>query len=375
MSAFFNSFLMLFAEMAPYLLLGFLLAGVLHVWVPKSLYIDKISKPNFKSVLWSALFGVPLPICSCGVIPTAIALRQEGASKGASVSFLISTPATGVDSVLATYSLMGFPFAIVRPFAALITALIGGVLTNFATRSELNNKLSIPDFTTSDSPSCCSQDEEDIYFSESEIPHNFRTKFLLMCRYGFVDMVANVSKWLLIGLVFGALISAFVPNDFFLGLREYPFLSMLLVLVLAMPMYTCATGSIPLALALVAKGMTPGAALVLLMAGPATSFASMFVIGKAFGKRTLATYLLGIASGALFFGWLIDTFFMDTFLSAMAPSAEVFGSGHHFSLLAYVASGLLALLMAYSFIPKRAKKCEIEQNEEKEMSCCHCKKD
>lgn len=384
MSAFFNSFLMLFAEMAPYLLLGFLLAGVLHVWVPKSLYIDKISKSNFKSVLWAALFGVPLPICSCGVIPTAIALRQEGASKGASVSFLISTPATGVDSVLATYSLMGFPFAILRPFAALITALIGGVLTNFATRSELNSKISVPDLTESSSPSCCSGDsaavdgEEDIYFSESEIPNNFRTKFLLMCRYGFVDMVANVSKWLLVGLVFGALISAFVPNDFFLGLREYPFLSMLLVLVLAMPMYTCATGSIPLALALVAKGMTPGAALVLLMAGPATSFASMFVIGKAFGKRTLATYLLGIASGALFFGWLIDTFFMDTFLSAMAPSAEVFGSGHHYSLLAYVASGLLALLMAYSFIPKRAKKCEIEQKEqkeEKETSCCHCKKD
>ena len=385
MSAFFNSFLMLFAEMAPYLLLGFFLAGVLHVWVPKSLYIDKISKPNIKSVIWSALFGVPLPICSCGVIPTAIALRQEGASKGASVSFLISTPATGVDSVLATYSLMGFPFAFVRPIAALITDLIGGVLTNFATRSESNSKISVPDLTESSSHSCCSKEDEavdhgheDLYFAESEIPSNFRTKFLLMCRYGFVDMVANVSKWLLVGLVFGALISAFVPNDFFLGLREYPFLSMLLVLVLAMPMYTCATGSIPLALALVAKGMTPGAAFVLLMAGPATSFASMFVIGKAFGKRTLATYLIGIASGALFFGWVIDTFFMDTFLSAMTPNAEIFGAGHHYSLLAYVASAVLVLLMAYSFIPKRAKKADIEQKEqkeEKETSCSHCHKD
>ena len=118
-------FVTLFSEMAPFLLLGFLLAGILHVWVPNHLYVPKIAKPNFKSVLWAALFGVPLPICSCGVIPTSIALRREGASKGASVSFLISTPATGVDSILATYSLLGGPFAILRPVAAFVTAMLG----------------------------------------------------------------------------------------------------------------------------------------------------------------------------------------------------------------------------------------------------------
>ena len=125
-------FITLFSEMAPFLLLGFLLAGILHVWVPNHLYVPKISKPNFKSVLWSALFGVPLPICSCGVIPTSI----EGASKGASVSFLISTPATGVDSILATYSLLGGPFAVLRPIAAFVTAMFGGVFTNVLTRGE-----------------------------------------------------------------------------------------------------------------------------------------------------------------------------------------------------------------------------------------------
>ena len=126
----------LFAEMAPFLLLGFLLAGIIHVWIPNRLYIPKIAKPNLKSVVWAALFGVPLPICSCGVIPTAIALRREGASKGASVSFLISTPATGLDSILATYSLLGGPFALLRPIAAFATTIFGGVLTNFATRKE-----------------------------------------------------------------------------------------------------------------------------------------------------------------------------------------------------------------------------------------------
>ncbi len=134
-------FITLFSEMAPFLLLGFLLAGILHVWVPNHLYVPKIAKSNFASVLWAAIFGVPLPICSCGVIPTSIAIRKEGASKGASVSFLISTPATGVDSILATYSLLGLPFAILRPVAAFVTALFGGVLTNFATRGEIDRGL------------------------------------------------------------------------------------------------------------------------------------------------------------------------------------------------------------------------------------------
>lgn len=345
---FFDEFVTLFAEMAPFLLLGFLLAGVIHVWIPNHLYVPKISKANFKSVLWAALFGVPLPICSCGVIPTSIAIRREGASKGASVSFLISTPATGVDSILATYSLLGLPFAILRPIAAFVTALFGGVLTNFATRGETAD---VPkeDCAESCHDGCCDE--------HGEVCEGFMHKLKETLRYGFVDMVSNVSKWLCIGLVLGALIAAFVPNDFFLALREYPVLCMLAVLVLAMPMYTCATGSIPLALALVAKGITPGAALVLLMAGPATSIASMLVVGKAFGKRTLVAYLVSIAAGALFFGFIVDTFFMDTFLSAMLPSGAVTEMGHGaLGIFDYVCASFLALLMIYSRIPKRRGK-------------------
>ncbi len=381
-------FVTLFSEMAPFLLLGFFLAGILHVWVPNHLYVPKIAKSNFASVLWAAIFGVPLPICSCGVIPTSIAIRKEGASKGASVSFLISTPATGVDSILATYSLLGLPFAILRPVAAFVTALFGGVLTNFATRGEADRGESAGNAVAhADSAKhehhhdhhhdhdehcecgdrhhehehcgCCCEDEHDAPAT------TFTGKIKETFRYGLVNMVGDVSKWLMIGLVLGALISAFVPNELFLALREYPILCMVCVLLLAMPMYTCATGSIPLALALVAKGITPGAALVLLMAGPATSIASMLVVGKAFGKRTLVAYLVSIALGAMFFGFIVDTFLMDTFLSSMLPHASAECHGHGaVGVFDYVCAAVLALLMIYAKFAHKGCGCH--------GGCCEC---
>ena len=365
-----REFITLFSEMAPFLLLGLLLAGIIHVWIPNALYVPKISKSNFSSVLWAALFGVPLPICSCGVIPTSIAIRREGASKGASVSFLISTPATGVDSILATYSLLGLPFAILRPIAAFVTALVGGVFTNFATRNEVEevsaNTAHLKSVNHSDAAKsahshsehehghcgCCSCESGDVHHM------TFGQKIVETFRYGLVDMVGNVSKWLVIGLLLGALISAFVPNDFFMALREYPLLCMIAILLLAMPMYTCATGSIPLALALVAKGITPGAALVLLMAGPATSIASMLVVGKAFGKRTLVAYLASIAVGAIGFGLIVDTFFMDTFLAAMLPGGTAECHGHAaLGVFDYVCAGLLAVLILYTVVTRKAGHC------------------
>ncbi|WP_290929399.1 SO_0444 family Cu/Zn efflux transporter [Fibrobacter sp.] len=398
---FVHEFITLFSEMAPFLLLGFLLAGILHVWVPNHLYVPKISKSNFMSVLWAALFGVPLPICSCGVIPTSIALRKEGASKGASVSFLISTPATGVDSILATYSLLGLPFAILRPIAAFTTALFGGVLTNFVSRGEdavahgeaHPETIDFDDCDTDHHCGCghCEEDDDHDHHDhcgcgehgcgcESRDVHrmSFGQKVVETFRYGLVNMVGDVSKWLLIGLLLGALISAFVPNELFLALREYPLLCMLAVLMLAMPMYTCATGSIPLALALVAKGITPGAALVLLMAGPATSIASMLVVGKAFGKRTLIAYLTSIALGALFFGYIVDTFFMDTFLAAMLPqgSAECHGHGA-LGVFDYVCAGLLAAFMIYAKFGHKGCGCGHEHGghcgcgHDHEGNCCH----
>ncbi len=379
-TTFLSALVELFAEMAPFLLLGFLLAGILHVWVPRSLYVPKISKPNFKSVLLSALFGIPLPICSCGVIPTAVALRKEGASKGASVSFLISTPATGVDSILATYSLLGLPFAILRPVAAFVSSMFGGLLTNIVTRGEKEEDLSKIDVPKSscccgdcddhddheeheEHGCCCCHEHEESHEEEhkccccghddeSEHSDGFVGKLKETFKYGFGDLLPEITRWLLIGLVLGALIAAFVPNELFMSIREYPILCMFAMLLISMPMYTCSTGSIPLALALMAKGLPPGAALVLLMAGPATSIASMVVVGKTFGKRTLAAYLFSIAAGAFFFGWVVDTFMMDTFLSSITMKGMAC-HGDGLSWFDYGCAAILAVLITTGLIRSR----------------------
>lgn len=283
-------------EMSPYLLLGFLLAGVMHVFVPSTLYSRYLSAGNFRSVLYSALFGIPLPLCSCGTIPTAMSLHREGASKGATVSFLIATPQTGVDSIIATYSLMGLPFAILRPLAALVTALFGGLLVNrFAS-----------DATTSAKPSDKINDKSLKDEFREIMKQGWGSNLKNVLKYAFVDMMQDIGRWLVIGLIVAGLITVFVPDTFFATFQGNTLLSIALVLAFAIPMYLCATGSIPIAIALMLKGLSPGAALVLLMAGPASNAASMLVVGKVLGKKTLLFYLLSIIGGATLFALGVD---------------------------------------------------------------------
>ena len=279
----------LLGEMSPYLLLGFLLAGLMHEFVPSGLYRKYLGGRNLRSVIWAALLGVPLPLCSCGVIPTAMALRREGASKGATVSFLIATPQTGVDSIVATYSLMGLPFALVRPVVAFITAIFGGALV---TAFEQPDEILIARKTT---PADEHQEKEPLL-------HRLREAV----EYGFIEMMEDIGKWLIVGLVVAGLITALVPDAWFTAFHDNSLLSILFVLVFAIPMYLCATGSIPIAVALMMKGLTPGAGLVLLMAGPASNMASILVIRKVLGNRTLLLYLAAIVGGAVLFGLGID---------------------------------------------------------------------
>ena len=275
-------------EMSPFLLLGFLIAGVMHVFIPNNFFSKYLSGNSFRSVISAAVFGVPLPLCSCGVIPTAMSLRREGAGKGAVVSFLIATPQTGVDSIFATYSLMGLPFALVRPISAFLTALMGGAFVNAFAETDQS-------VTPADTSVCCV--EKKLSFGE---------KILEVFRFGFIEMMEDIGKWLVVGLVVAGLITVFVPNEFFAVFKDNTFMSMLLVLCISIPMYVCATGSIPIAVALMAKGLTPGAALVLLMAGPACNFASILVINKVLGRKTLVCYLIAIILGSIAFGVGID---------------------------------------------------------------------
>lgn len=371
-----NEVLHLINEMSPYLLLGFFFAGLLHAFVPGVVYSRYLSGHGFRSVIYAAMLGVPLPLCSCGVLPTAMSLKKEGASKGATVAFLIATPETGVDSIAATYSLMGLPFAIIRPVAAFLTSLFAGVLVNKFDKTEPETeKESEPEHSC-----CCHHEEKQPEPEHSCCCHNeekHSNRLVEALRYGFIDMMGDIGKWLVVGLVVAGLITVFVPNEFFEVFKDNTFLSMLLVLCIAIPMYICATGSIPIAVALIMKGLTPGAALVLLMAGPACNVASMLVLGKRLGKKTLLLYLCAIITGAIVAGCIIDILPREWFMPTIMQSACC--SPEDTSWFNWTCTGILTMLLLYSLIRHLDGEGEChchheEKQPEPEHSCC-CHKD
>lgn len=365
-------------EMSPYLLLGFFIAGLLHSFVPQKAYARHLSGNGLSSIVKAALFGIPLPLCSCGVIPTTVSLRKNGASEAASTSFLISTPQTGVDSIAATYSLLGLPFAVIRPIAALVTAIFGGKLVGmFGSHKKMAGE------ERADNDSCEKKRND---------KSGFINRFIDALQYGFVDMIQDVGKWLVVGLLLAALITVFVPEGFFAQFADRPVLNMLIVLCIAAPMYVCATGSIPVALSLMLKGMSPGAAFVLLMAGPATNMASILVIGKVFGRKSLIIYLLSIMLGAISFGLVIDYllpmgWFTENLANVMpvasccADCSECNGGMPIFNM---ICSGVFVALLIWAFVAKYIASRKNKNNQKsitdmkkeykiKGMMCNHCK--
>ena len=354
MQSFILSLLNVVCEMAPYLLLGFFIAGALHVFVPQNFYRRYLSADNKLSVLWAALLGVPLPLCSCGVIPTAIGLRNEKASKGAIASFLIATPQTGIDSILATFSLMGIGFAIVRPVAALITGVCGGLLVNRLVGDD--------DMAADDGSSC--QPEQG-------------SRLWRVLRYAYYDMIRDIGLRLVVGLIVAALIQVVVPDEFFLRFGNQPLLQMLVILVIAIPMYVCSTGSIPVAAALMMKGLTPGAALVMLMAGPAVNLASILVVHKAMGQRFTAVYLLTIVFFSVLFGMLLNATGLDFYSAAKSTCCA--GASTMPSPFKMVCAGSLTLFIIFAlmmnFFSRFAKKSsdpDVTVYRVEDMHCSHC---
>ncbi len=346
-------------EMSPYILLGFLIAGILHAFVPQSAFARHLSGTGWRSVLKAALIGIPLPLCSCGVLPAAIAMRRNGASKAASTSFLIATPQTGVDSIAATWSLLGPAFAVVRPVAAFVTALFGGVAVGKTER--------FADETS----------QSDYYEGEVNRTSSFSKKCIDAARYGFIDLVGSIGGWLVSGLVIAALITVYVPDDFFSVFGDRPILSMIAVLIVAIPMYVCATGSIPIALSLIMKGLSPGTALVLLMAGPAANFASVALISKEMGRKSASVYLVSIIIGAMTFGLAIDYLLPSSWFSIADMQTSTCCSSHTMEVFPCICSSILVSLLIVTFI-KRFRKSEINQmamTKEyiiKGMNCPHC---
>jgi uncharacterized protein len=356
-------------DMAPWLILGFLIAGLLHVFFPEGKVNSILGKSNLKSVIRAALIGIPLPLCSCGVIPTGVSIHKNGASKGAAVSFLISTPQTGVDSIMVTYSMLGLPFAIVRPIVAFITGILGGALTNkFEPVSEKSEAHVINDSDNSEKSN--------------------KNIIGVIFKYAFIDLLADIAKWLVIGLLLAALIAVIIPDDFFVNYIHNDFMGMLILLVISIPLYVCATSSVPIAAVLMMKGISPGAALVFLMAGPATNAATISVIGNSMGKKTMYLYLVSIISGALFSGFFIDTFLpREWFIGAMSHIHE----GHNHDLLPMwlkaISGALITIMILNIFIQKIYKKYFKKQEIKTDnsfamntikvyvrgMTCSHCK--
>lgn len=352
-----NSLLFMLNEMSSYILLGFLIAGIMHAFIPQRTFARHLSGTDWKSAVKSAAIGIPLPLCSCGVLPAAIAMRRNGASKAASTSFLISTPQTGVDSIAATWSLLGPAFAILRPLAALITAVLGGIAVG---KSET---------TTGKEPLRPAH-------AESDETKTIARKCLDALRYGFIDLVGSIGGWLVTGLVIAALITVYVPADFFSALGSRPLLSMIAVLIIAVPMYVCATGSIPIALSLVLKGLSPGTAFVLLMAGPAANFASFTLISREMGRKAAIIYLISIILGAIAFGLAID-YLLPAEWFAFGNMHAIAGHGRTFSLFPSICSALLAVLLTVSFIKSRKHhpinfSTMTKEYTIKGMNCAHC---
>jgi uncharacterized protein len=382
-------------DMAPYLLFGFLLAGLLSVLLPTAWVKRHLSGRGFKQVVKASLIGVPLPLCSCGVIPVTAALRERGAGKGATVSFLASTPQTGVDSILATAALLGWTFALYRTLLAFVSGILAGAVsllvpeTKSAKTSESDVKAdplkssccggekiesepaaaggcccSAKDTAPPVASSCCADEIEEATVANGQTPPGALSR---MTRFALVTLPKDLALPLLIGLIISALISVLVPDDFFQtawgGALQGGIPAMLLMIVVAIPMYVCATASIPLAWALIDKGGSPGMALVFLMTGPATNAATIAVLWKMLGRRTTLVYLGSIIITGVIGGVLLDYLYASTDTAPLALSHAMLPHGLR------VASAIILFLLIVSGLVARHR----EKKNKRQIdvpSCC-----
>lgn len=347
---YFDVMLTLVAESAPYLLIGFALAGVLKAVIPEDKVYRHLGENRFKSVTLASLFGIPLPLCSCSVLPVATSLRRSGASKGATTSFLISTPETGLDSIGITYALLDPIMTVARPLGAFATAVFTGSVVNVIVRRGW------------DGDSEASPSEQGDLAHEHDHGHDHSTVFSPggvgkrsvrdvtrdSMSYAFGPLLDDLTTWLVIGLLISGLIAILVPDDFFGSVIPAGFVSSVLMLLIGTPMYICAAAATPVAATLIAKGLDPGAALVLLLVGPATNATTIAIIARLLGRRVLVVHLLGVTGSALLLGLLINFVYTYFAVDLTAIVAQVVESG--LSPLNIAATVLFVYLLVYSTV-------------------------
>ena len=342
-------------EMAIYILFGLIFAGIMHELVPETLVTKHLGKENIWSVIKSTIFGIPLPVCSCGVIPLATSIKKSGASKGATLSFLISTPITGVDSIMATYGIFGWIFTLYRAITSMIIAMVAGILTNIfdkedAGATSVSAQGSSTKFSTTFSSTPKQEEPSACCATDSSKKESF---FLRVFNYAFGTLLADIAKPLFWGLIIGALITVAIPSNLSEILVDYAWLSYLIVIIIAVPMYVCATASLPIAAGLMLSGVSAGAAFVFLSAGPATNTVTIGVVKKMLGTRSLYIYLGSIIIGSILFGLGLDYLFTSINID---PKSLV-QMGEHAGFFALVASVVLwGFVLWYLLKPYFGKK-------------------
>jgi hypothetical protein len=298
------------------------------MFVDSRLILKHIGSKNFLSIFKATVLGIPIPLCSCGVIPVAATLREAGASKGSTVSFLVSTPQTGVDSIFLTYGMLGPVFALFRPLAAFVSGIFSGMVIN-----------SFDDDTHHHLP-----DAGGVSNAKKALIDRLKSGI----RYGFFSLPSDIVVPLFQGLVIAAAIAIFIPPDF---IAEYfssnSYVMLIMMLAVSLPVYVCATASIPIAVVLMAKGVSAGAVFVFLMAGPATNASSIAVVKNILGQKTMYHYLLLISCTAIVFG-----FIFDSFITIVPPVISHFSHDHvsdDYSALFLTVVFLLILINAYVY--------------------------
>ncbi len=354
-------------ELAPSLLIGLLIAGLIHAYVPPHLIRRGLSRPNLGSVVRASLVGVPLPLCSCGVIPTALGLRREGASPGAATSFMISTPQTGVDSILVTAAFLGWPFAIFKLVAAFVTGVVGGVLVNKVEPG-------------SDATADAMTDRRD---SDKDRAEGGLARIAEAVRYAIFDLLGAINTWLVVGIVAAALVTTLTPADFFAGRPWADGLTgMLVMLAIALPLYVCTTASVPIAASLIIAGLPAGSALVFLMAGPATNLATIGAVFRTLGAKVLAVYLGTVTVMSLAFGLLFDQLLSNVPVQQIAHEHQ---KGWPSVISALTLLALMAMLGWQHYQARRAGRAQLTTPRSdaeaegsprmlrvKGMTCGHC---
>ncbi|WP_444996572.1 SO_0444 family Cu/Zn efflux transporter [Aliikangiella sp. IMCC44359] len=341
-----HNFIELFTESAPWLLLGLLIAGLMKWVVPFELLQKHMGKGDLLSIIKAALIGAPLPLCSCGVIPAAIGLRRAGASKPASISFLVATPETGVDSISVSYALLGPFIAIIRPISAILSAIYAGILVMIIDKEEENTSNSQSNSSDSNK-SCCTSKQTTCSSKTTMAPINFYQRMTNILSFSSGKLLRDITPWLMFGLLLAAMIKTWVPNEFLTQWGD-GFLAMLVMSVIGIPMYICATASTPIAAGFLAVGVSPGAVLVFMLAGPATNLSTMGMIRQEMGTKVLAVYLMSIFSASISLGyftnWAINTFgFTVSKVAANTHQMET-------SLIYQVCAAMLAILILRNLI-------------------------